>query len=140
MTDKPSRLEGVTLPSMTDEVKPFWDAARNHELRMQQCDDCEYVRWVPSPVCPECWSKDYEWTELAGKGTVNSWVIFHKPYYEAFEDDVPYNVAEIELEEGPRYIANILEVENDDIYTGMPVEVVFEDIQEDLTLPQFKPV
>jgi len=133
-------LEGVTLPRMTDEVEPFWEAAKDHELRMQKCGDCGYVRWVPSPVCPECWSKEYTWTELSGKGEVNSWVVFHKAYYEAFEDDLPYNVAEIELEEGPRYIANIVECDNDDIYTGMPVEVVFDDILEHLTLPRFKPI
>lgn len=127
------------LPTIGEDDAPFWAAARNHELRMQQCTDCGTLWWAPSSVCPNCWSESNEWVELAGTGTVNSWVIFHRPYWPAFEDDVPYNVAEITLDEGHRYLANVVECDNDALYRGMPVEVVFEDISDEITLPKFTP-
>lgn len=125
------------LPQISDD-EPFWTAARDHELRMQQCSACGHVRWPPGPVCPECWSESAEWAELSGKGEVNTWVVFHRVYFEAFADEVPYNVAEIELEEGPRYLANVVNVDNDDLYRGMPVKVVFDDVTDDVTLPKFR--
>jgi uncharacterized OB-fold protein len=121
-----------------DDDAPFWDAATDHELRMQQCEDCGHIRWPPGPVCPECWAEPHEWTELSGRGEVNTWVVFHRVYFDAFADDVPYNVAEVELEEGPRYLAPV-NCENDDLYRGMPVEVYFDDVAEDVTLPKFTP-
>lgn len=126
------------LPQISDDA-PFWEAASRHELRMQECEACGYVRWPPSPVCPECWAEAHSWTELSGRGTVNTWVVYHREYFPAFADELPYNVAEIELEEGPRYLANVVECENDDIYRGMPVEVVFEDVTDEVTLPKFRP-
>lgn len=126
------------LPSI-DEDAPFWTATRNHELRMQRCDECGFVRWPPSPVCPECWASGHEWVELDGRGVVNTWVVFHQQYYEAFSEEIPYNVAEIELTEGPRYLANVVDCENDELYRGMPVEVVFEDVTDEVTLPKFTP-
>lgn len=106
---------------------------------MQECLDCAHVRWLPGPVCPECWSTEYRWAELSGRGTVNSWVVVHLEYDRRFAEQIPYNVAEIELAEGPRYIANLVECDNDDIYRGMPVEVVFDDVTEEVTLPKFQP-
>lgn len=126
------------LPRIDDDA-PFWEAARDHELRMQRCESCGYVRWPPSPVCPECWEEAHEWAALSGEGEVNTWVVFHRSYFDDFDEDVPYNVAEIELDEGPRYLANIVECENEEIYRGMPVEVVFEDVTDEVTLPKFRP-
>lgn len=127
------------LPRIDDDDEPFWEAAKNHELRMQQCDECDHIRWPPSPVCTECWTEAHEWVELSGQGEVNTWVVFHRPYFDAFADEVPYNVAEIELDEGPRYLANIVDCENDDIYRGMPVDVVFEKYTDEVTVPKFTP-
>jgi uncharacterized OB-fold protein len=126
------------LPQIDDDA-PFWEAAADHELRMQQCGECGRIWWPPGPVCPSCWSRDHEWVELSGRGEINTWVVFHRAYFEEFEDRVPYNVAEIELEEGPRYLANVVGCENDDLYRGMPVEVVFEDVTDEVTLPKFRP-
>lgn len=126
-------------PRIDNDDAPFWAAARDRELRMQRCEECGYVRWPPSPVCTECWEEAHEWTELSGHGVVNTWVIFHRVYFDAFADEVPYNVAEIELEEGPRYLANVINCENDDLYRGMPVEVVFEEYTDEVTVPKFEP-
>ena len=70
---------------------------------------------------------------------MNSWVVFHQAYFSSFKDDVPYNVAEVELEEGPRLLTNLVGIENADITMGMPVEIVFDDITEEVTLARFRP-
>lgn len=127
------------LPRIDDDDAPFWAAARDEELRMQRCEECGHVRWPPSPVCTECWATAHEWAELSGRGVVNTWVVFHRVYFEAYADEVPYNVAEIELEEGPRYLANVVGCENDDLYRGMPVRVVFEAYSDEVTVPKFEP-
>jgi hypothetical protein len=84
-------------------------------------------------------STNTEWARVSGRGKVYSWTIFHYLYHPAFSQDIPYNVAIVELEEGPRMHTNIVGCSNEDIYIDMPVEVVFEDISEEIALPKFKP-
>ena len=72
-------------------------------------------------------------------GVVNSWVVFHQAYFSSFKDDIPYSVAEVELEEGTRLLTNLVEVANEDIAIGMPVEVVFDDVTNEVTLAKFRP-
>ena len=127
------------LPAITRLNQPYWDGLRNHELRMQRCDDCNRVLYPPSPMCPRCGSHKLVWTRLSGRGRVNSWVVFHQSYFKSFEGEIPYNVTEVELEEGPRLMTNLLEVSNDDIRAGMPVEIVYDDVTEELTLAKFRP-
>ena len=71
---------------------------------------------------------------------MNSWVVFHQAYFSSLKDDVPYNVAEVELEEGPRLLTNLVEVGNEEIRIGMSVEVVYDDVTDEVTLAKFKPV
>ncbi|MCO5089573.1 Zn-ribbon domain-containing OB-fold protein [Bosea sp. (in: a-proteobacteria)] len=127
------------LPAISDFNRPFWEGTRVNEFRMQRCNHCKKL-WAPNgPVCPHCFSDDYHWEKLSGKGKIASWVVFHKLYHKAFANEIPYNVAFVELEEGPRVIANIVGVDNKDIRIGMPVEAVFEKINEIVTVPKFKP-
>lgn len=127
------------LPVITENSRPFWDAARRHELSLQRCNSCGKY-WYPSgPVCPFCWSRDYEWAKLSGRGKVSSWVVFHQRYLESFSEDIPYNVAQVELEEGPRITTNLVGVKNEDITMDMLVHVVFDDVTPDVTLPKFRP-
>ncbi len=127
------------VPRVTPENRPFWDAARRHELRLQRCGDCGHVRYPPAPLCPECLSETTEWTRVSGRGIVSTWVVFHKRYFDAFADEIPYNVVQVELEEGPRLTANLVGVRNDEIAIGMPVDVVFDDVTTEISLPRFRP-
>jgi len=81
-----------------------------------------------------------EWTRLSGKGKVYSYVIFHLAYHPAYENDIPYAVAIIQLDEGPRMESNIVGCRMEDIEVDMPVEVSFDDVTDDISLPKFKPV
>jgi len=127
------------LPNISDFNRPFWEGTRRHEFRLQRCNDCHRV-WAPNgPVCPHCFSVDYRWDKLSGRGKIASWVVFHKLYHPSFAKDIPYNVAFIELQEGPRIIANVEGVENGALEIGMPVEVVFDDVNEEISIPRFRP-
>jgi uncharacterized OB-fold protein len=127
------------LPRPNEDSAPFWEAACKGELRMQRCGDCGHVRFPPSLLCARCLSEHAEWVKLSGRGTVYSWIVVHQSQHPAFNADVPYNVAIIELEEGPRLHTNIIGCTNDQIHIGMPVAVAFEKVNDDTALVKFRP-
>jgi len=127
------------LPKLNADTKPFWDGCRNHELRFQKCTECGHVRWPPSIICPLCYSNRTEWIRASGKGKVFSFVVYHKAYHPAFEADLPYVVAIVELEEGPHFLTNIVGCDPDAVSCEMPVNVIWEDVTEEFSLPKFRP-
>jgi len=128
------------LPRPNEDTAPYWEAAQKGELRMQQCTDCRLVRFPPALLCARCLSEHAEWARLSGRGTVFSWIVVHQSQHPAFNADTPYNVTIVELEEGPRLHTNLVECSNDEIHIGMPVEVVFDKVSDEVTLPKFRPV
>ena len=126
------------LPEITEDNRPFWEGCKQHKLLLQRCSKCGHLRDA-APICPECWSADHDWVEASGRGTVYSWIVVHQRYGRAFEDDLPYNVTIVELEEGPRLLTNLVEIDNADIRPGLSVEVVWDDVTEEITLPKFRP-
>lgn len=132
------------LPRPNRLSKPYWDAAREHKLVVLHCKDgyCN-TKWMPpSDRCPTCLKTDIEWIPASGRGKIWSWVIFHQPYIDGFKGDLPYNVAYVELEEGPlcRLVTNLVECDPKTLKCDMPVEVVFDDVTPEITLPKFRPV
>lgn len=126
------------LPVITPLNGPFWEAARKGELRLQRCLDCGQV-WFPiGPVCPECWSERFEWALMSGRGKLSNWVIYRQAFHDAYRDELPYNVAEVDLEEGPRLMTNIVGVRNEELVYGMPVEVHFDPVTPEVTLVKFR--
>lgn len=128
------------LPPITNLNRPYWEGLHAGELRMQRCSACDELWYPPGPVCPQCWSRDHVWVPLSGRGRVNSWVIFHQAYLPGYDDDdVPFNVAEVSLDEGPRLMTNLVGIDNDQIEIGLPVEIVFEPATDEITLAKFAP-
>jgi len=127
------------LPIPTAYDQPYWEGCKKHELMLQKCQSCGTYFFPARPVCSECWSPNLEWTKVSGKGEVFSWVVFHQLYHPGFKEELPYNVSLIQLKEGPRMMSNVIRCRNEDLKIGMPVEVVFEDITDEFTLPKFKP-
>jgi uncharacterized protein len=127
------------VPEFDDVTTPFWEAAARHELVLQSCVSCGAVRHPPRPVCPACLSWECTWKPAAGRGKVWSWIVAHPPVLPAFAEKAPYNVAVVELEEGVRMVGNLLDVTNQEINEGMAVEVAWEDVEEGVTLPQWRP-
>jgi uncharacterized OB-fold protein len=127
------------LPAVTASNRPFWGAARRHELVACRCLNCgTYYSQVTD--CVACGSPRMDWVKVSGRGQVFTFCIFHRPFHPAWKDDIPYNAAYVKLDEGPLVITNIVECANEDIRIGMKVEVVFEDVTEEITLPKFRPV
>ena len=124
-------------PEINDENRAFWEGCRQGELRVQKCSHCGHIRHL-SPACPQCLKAEHEWVAASGRGTVYSWIVVHQRYNRAFEEDLPYNVTIVELDEGPRMVTSLVDVENQDIKAGTPVEVVFDRVTEEITLPKFK--
>lgn len=90
-------------PVLTDVNRGFWEAAADGVLSVQRCDDCLELRYPPALRCPECLSANWSWQPLSGRGEVLSYIVIHQKYNAAWADRVPYNVAIIQLEEGPSH-------------------------------------
>jgi uncharacterized OB-fold protein len=127
-------------PAPTPDEAPFWDACRAHELRLQRCTGCGTFRHPPRPRCPKCRSPEHTWEQVSGRGVIASYTICYPPVLPAFVNRVPYNAVVVELDEGPFFVSNAVGVDDDDLAVGQPVEVTFVDLDDELTLPQFRPV
>jgi len=125
----------VPVPSI--ESKPYWEALHEHRLMVPRCDDCGHAWFPPSRLCPNCNSSKFTWTQSSGRGKVFSYVVFHRVYHPGFTGEVPYVVALIELEEGPRLLSNVVGIRPEQVACDMPVSFVFDDITETMTLPKF---
>ena len=127
------------LPAITESNKAFWEAARRHQLVSYKCANCgTYNSQVTE--CIACGNPDMEWVKVSGRGRVFTFCIFHQAFHPAWKDDIPYNVAYVKLDEGPLLMSNIVGCANEDIFIGMPVEVVFEDLTDEISLPKFKAI
>lgn len=116
----------------------FWEAAREHKLVFQRCKECGAWAHPPRPSCPKCRSLEKEWAPSKGKGTISSWVTYRESPHPGFK--APYAVVLVELDEGVRLVSNMVDTKAEEISIGMPVEVVFDDVAEGLTLPKFRKV
>ena len=121
-------------------TRPFWDACRRRELRLQRCTGCGRFRHPPLPGCPYCASTSVEWALLAGRGRVFSYTIVHHPAMPSLKDSVPYNVVVVELDGAPdaRLISNLVDVPPEELQVGMPVELVWDEVAPDVVLPRFR--
>jgi uncharacterized OB-fold protein len=125
------------LPYIHSETKAYWEGAQRHELLIRRCRACGAYHFYPRDFCPSCFSFDVDWVKASGRGVIYSFTICHRPA-QAFEDDVPYNIVLVELEEGIRMMSAVVECRGDDLKIGMRVEVVYDDVTAEVTLPKFK--
>jgi len=140
MSDAPRK----PLPRINAVTAPFWRAAAERRLRMPRCKACAAFVWPPRPSCGECGGEHFDWTDLRGRGQVYSFTVIRQvvggPAAKAFEPDLPYVVAWIDLDEGPRFTSNIVGCPIEVVSIGMAVEVTFEQASLEIWLPKFKPV
>jgi len=131
---------GKALPEPTPETAPFWAGCKEHELRLQFCTECQQHFFYPRLFCPTCLSDAVEWRTVSGKGTLLTYVLSARPA-PGFEHELPYAIAIVRLDEGPHLMTNIVgtAITPQHLQAGMPVEVVFEDVTETITLPKFQP-
>lgn len=127
------------MPRIDVWSKPFWDATLEHRF-IAQCDESGNVWFPPGPISPFTGSDRWTWVTLSGQGAVRSWVIFHQKYFPGFSAELPYNVALVQLDEGPQIFTNLVNVANSDIRVDMRVRVTFKPVDGNITMPVFEPL
>ena len=130
-----------TLPKINIETKAFWDACRRHELIVQRCEDCGAYHFYPCEMCNKCNSMNVEWRKVSGKGRVYTWTVVCYATDPEWAADVPYVVAVVELNEQSVLLmmGRLVDIDPEDVIVEMPVEVTFNDVTDEITLPQWRP-
>jgi uncharacterized OB-fold protein len=129
---------GKPTPRPSPESRNFWEGAKDKRLMLPRCNICGQFWFPPSQRCRHCLAADFEWRESAGAGRIYSFVVYHRVYHPAFEGEVPYVVAIVELDEGPRLLTNIVGTPPDDVRCAARVRVVFDATQSGVTIPKFE--
>src|SRR5579859_1525131 len=125
------------LPVPDDDTMPYWDAAKQHRLVIQRCSDCARAIFYPRSVCPHCMSDRIAWIDASGRGTIYSYTVVHRAPPQ-FVDSAPYVVALIDLAEGVRLMSNVEDCSPSDVSIGAAVEVTFDEVTPEITLPKFR--
>ena len=129
----------LPLPVANADSLPYWNAARERRLLIRKCNACGALHFMPRHLCPACWSDQLEWVEARGTGSVHSFTIIRRAPMAAFAPRAPYVLALIDLDEGPRMMANVLGEDALSVRIGDRVKVTFEDRGEGAMVPQFTP-
>jgi uncharacterized OB-fold protein len=127
------------IPHPTPETAAWWEGCRKHELLIQSCTKCGHQQFYPRILCTACMSEDLEWTRSSGRGHVITYTICRRAVSKAYDSDVPYVIALVQLEEGPTMMSNIVECDPESVISGMQLEVIFAPWSEEITIPQFRP-
>jgi len=127
------------LPELDDALtRSFYDYCKQGTLHFQRCTACSSWRHVPREMCAECGSWDWEWVPSSGRGKIFSWTVVGRALHPAFRDDTPYAPVIVEMDEGVRLLTQITDVAPDALEIDMPVEVAFDAVTPEITLPRFK--
>lgn len=126
------------LPEMTGLHARYWQGAREGKLLLQQCRECGTTWHQGSGFCPNCLAVDFDWTPASGTGSIYARIFMHQVYWPSFADDVPYNLVWVELDDGPMMTADIVDAPREDIEIGCRVEVIFDPVTPEVTIPRFR--
>lgn len=131
-------MSSLPTPIRTELNAPYWDALQQGRLLFQQCDAGH--RWLPPRErCPRCLSDQLSWAPAGGGARLVSWVLYHRAYHPSFEHLLPYNVALVELDEGPRLLTNVVGTLAPGAFTvGMRLHLCIER-QDGVALARFAP-
>lgn len=127
------------LPAADPATREYWEAARRGELRLPRCVDCGRFHFYPRTLCPHCGGVNLEWQPGSGYGEVYSLTIVQRAPSPAFENDVPYVVAVIALDEGPHLMSNVVNISPQLVRIGQRVRIGFRSVGEGEALPVFEP-
>jgi uncharacterized OB-fold protein len=130
------------MPTITPETEPYWRALKQRKLLVQRCAGCGYLRLPARWICPECLSEEHAWEEMSGAGRVETfvWYLRHiEPVPDGIRRDLPYNVAVVQLAEGPRLLSNVEGTQFGELQVGDAVTASFEDISDDWAALRFVP-
>lgn len=126
-------------PLSPELTRPFWEAAKRHELMIPRCKVCDHLFFYPRSECPRCLSNRLEWVKVSGRGRLHTYTVVYQPANATFRDDTPYIYAVVQLDEGPRMVSNVVQCAIEAVNVDMPLEAIFDDITPEWTLVKFKP-
>ena len=131
----------VTPPIPQPESDFYWEKCKEHELWLRHCKACDNTYFYPRDICPSCFSRDTDWIQSSGKATLHAFAIVHRAPVPAFRGKEPFVTAIVELEGGARMPTNIVDCEADPehIKIGMALQVTFDDLDDKISLPKFRP-
>jgi hypothetical protein len=124
------------LPRMDPLHDEFYAHLNNNELRFQRCE-CGDWRHMPRESCEICGSFNWTWEKSSGKAELFSWTTVYRPLHPAYEDEVPYTVVVVEMEEGTRLCTRLEDIADEDLKIGLPLQVAFEQVTPEVTLHKF---
>jgi uncharacterized OB-fold protein len=127
----------IPQPVADTDSRPYWEGLARGELLIQRCEACQRNIFYPRSICPHCFSDRLAWVKASGKGTIYSYTVAHTAFG-VFAAEAPYVVAIVELEEGVRMMTRLVGAPREQIAVGKPVQITFETLAEDVTLPYFK--
>ncbi len=130
-------VTGIPVPRLSSGGAPYWEGCRAGELRYLRCNVCGRIPSMPTPMCPRCRSRDLSWTASSGRGSLYSWTVVWRPQHPAFT--VPYAPAIVRLDEGFWVMSAMVGCTPDELVDGLAVEVEFQAVDDELTLPFFHP-
>jgi uncharacterized OB-fold protein len=133
-----TREYNLPLPYPGPDDQGFWEGTKRHELLIQRCSGCGALRFWGKPMCAECNSFDSEAVPASGRGTIWSYTTTYHGWSRAWKEAVPYTAVVVQLDEGPRLTSNLVDAEPEAIRVGLPVEVAFDDVTPEITLPKFR--
>ena len=128
------------IPVMQPWTKDFWKATKQGKLMIQYCHDCDSKIFFPKKICPECWSENLDWIESTGRAKIYTFTVMKDMVEPKFMGDLPYVLAMVDLEDGIRMTTRIVNCEPENVSIDLDVEVVFEDVSPECSLPVFQPV
>lgn len=135
-----SQTAAKPIPIPDEITAPFFDGARAGKLMLQHCMGCDKWSFPVRERCPHCFEAKLEWRAASGRGTLYTFAIMHQVMNPGFASAVPYNVSQVDLEEGVRMISNVIGVENAALRVGTKLEAVFEDVGDNVSVPKFRAV
>ncbi|MGH2493871.1 MAG: Zn-ribbon domain-containing OB-fold protein [Ktedonobacteraceae bacterium] len=134
----PDTARPKPLPVVTEESRPFWEGCKRGVLLLQYCETCQRYQFYPRLYCMQCGSDKLSWKQASGRGVIYSYTIIRQNKSPEFMHDTPYNVALIQLEEGPRLMSNIIDAAPDALRVDLPVMVVFDPVSDTISVPRFR--
>jgi uncharacterized OB-fold protein len=132
-------MKKFIAPEMDHDTTAYWQHLKEHEVRLQKCTECRRFRFPPYPNCPHCGALGGDWEAISGKGSLYSWTVVHHPIDPRLKDEVPFVLALVQMEEGPRIVGRLIGCNSKQLKADMPVKVRYDDVDSDLTLLNFEP-
>ena len=134
------------IPIVDEASRPFFEGAAAGKLMLLRCAVCEaWIAPTPTvatqrrPACVRCFSGKVDWERASGRGVLYSFAIVHQPYHPAFAEEIPYNISTVQLAEGVRLTAAVIDCASDDLQVGMPLVATFEQLSDEVAIPKFRP-